>query len=234
MRVLVVFAHPDDEAFGPGGTLSRYSLTGHTVRLVTMTQGEAGTLGPAKHLDRPALARLRTDELRCSARALHLSSQAIYSLPDGMLAQLPAEKGLEILRKEIETFGPEALVTFHSGGISGHPDHRTVSQWCLQAVRERDSRGPRLFVFGISPEMASRVVHRKLTPIPEDEITHILDVSAYLEYKLAAIQCHRSQSESWERIKTVQGGIESYIHKEHFSQVWPQSKRLGILDRLED
>ncbi len=234
MRILVVLAHPDDEAFGPGGTLSRYSLTGHSVRLVTMTHGEAGTLGPAKHLSRDELARLRADELRCSAVALHLSSQAIHSLPDGKLSELPADSGLEILRQEIDAFNPDALITFHFEGISGHPDHRTVSQWCLQAVQERNSGGPRLLLFGISPEMASRVVHRKLTPIPGEEITHILDVSGYLEYKLAAIRCHRSQSESWDRIRMVPGGIESYMGKEYFSQVWPTAKRQGPLNSLED
>ncbi|MBZ5497310.1 MAG: PIG-L family deacetylase [Acidobacteriia bacterium] len=233
MKILAVFAHPDDEAFGPGGTLSRYSLAGHTVRLATLTHGEAGTLGPANHLTPRELARLRSEELRCSAVALHLSALDIYHLPDGKLAELPAEHGLAIIRNEIETFLPDALITFHSAGISGHPDHQTAARWCLQAVQER-SRPPRLIAYGISPEQARRISHRKLAPIPEDEITHVIDVSRYLEYKLGAIRCHQSQSEAWERMQAVEGGIHSYLHQEHFSQVWPVPEPNTRLDRLED
>ena len=128
MRILAVFAHPDDEAFGPAGTLAGYAQTGHAVRLVTMTRGEAGSLGPARHLTPPELGRLRSKELRCSAAALHLSGLNIYHLPDGKLAELPVVQGLAIVRHEIENFLPDAIISFHSAGISGHPDHRTVAR----------------------------------------------------------------------------------------------------------
>lgn len=233
MRILAVFAHPDDEAFGPAGTLSRYALTGHDVRLATLTHGEAGTLGPAPHLTRLELARLRSDELRCSARALHVSALSIFHFPDGKLATLPAEQGLEAIRRETETFRPDALITFHAAGISGHPDHRTVAHWCLQAVREH-KHSPRLFAYGISPEQARRVGYRKLMPIPESEITHVIDVSNYLDYKLHAIHCHHSQAESWQRMRTVQGGIRAFLQNEHFSQIWPAPGKGARMDRLED
>jgi N-acetylglucosamine malate deacetylase 2 len=233
MKILVVLAHPDDEAFGPGGTLSRYSLTGHLVRLVTLTRGEAGTLGPAEHLTRRKLAQLRSKELRCSAKALRLSGVNICHLPDGKLAELPAERGLSIIRQEMESFRPDALITFHSAGISGHPDHQTAARWCLQAVQEQ-TNPPRLYAYGISTEQARRVSHRKLWPIPEDEITHIIDVSEYLDYKFSAIRCHQSQSEAWERMQTIEGGILLYLHQEHFSQVWPISKHNSRSDRLDD
>jgi LmbE family N-acetylglucosaminyl deacetylase len=233
MKILAIFAHPDDEAFGPGGTLSRYSLTGHSVHLATMTHGEAGTLGPARHLEQSQLAHLRAGELRCSANALHVSALNIYHLPDGKLAELPAEQGLSIVQREIEALHPDALITFHAAGISGHPDHQAVSRWCLQAVKEH-SDALRLFAYGISEAQAQRVAHRRLTPIPEDEITHIIDVSRFLDYKLDAIRCHQSQSESWERMKSVAGGIDSFLRYEHFSQIWPGQMPRPLAERLED
>ncbi len=233
MKILAIFAHPDDEALGPGGTLSRYSLTGHTVRLITMTRGEAGSLGPASRLSRPELAELRSSELRCSGKALRVSSQEIHDLPDGKLAELPLQQGLTIVRQEIEAFRPDALISFHSAGISGHPDHRTVSRWCLQAVQERPEP-PKLFAYGVSAEQARRATHRRLTPIPDGEITHIVDVSAFLPYKLEAIRCHQSQAEGWQRMMTIAGGIESYLRNEHFSQVWPVAGDGLRRDHLED
>jgi LmbE family N-acetylglucosaminyl deacetylase len=233
MKILAVFAHPDDEAFGPAGTLSRYSLTGHAVHLVTMTQGEAGTLGPARRLTRVELGRLRATELRCSAKALHVTSLDVRQFQDGRLAELPAEEALGILRQKIDTLSPDILISFHSSGISGHPDHQTVARWCLQLVQER-AKPPRLFSYGISEAQAERIKHRRIFPIPEDEITHVVDVARFLEYKLDAIRCHQSQKESWEKMKQVEGGIESYLRKEHFSQVWPAPKQGARLERLED
>jgi LmbE family N-acetylglucosaminyl deacetylase len=233
MKILAVFAHPDDEAFGPAGTLSRYSQGGHAVRLVTLTHGEAGTLGPAQHLTRLELGHLRTDELRCSAAALQVSALSIHSLPDGRLAELPVMEGLAIIHQEIDACQPDALITFHSAGISGHPDHQTVASWCLQAVKERTD-SLRLFSFGISEEQARRVGHRRLTPIPDHEITHIIDVSGYRDHKLNAIRCHQSQSASWEKLKNIAGGIDSFLRNEYFARIWPEPMPRVRSDRLED
>ena len=42
--LLAVFAHPDDESFGPGGTLAKYAAEGVEVWLVCATDGNAGTV----------------------------------------------------------------------------------------------------------------------------------------------------------------------------------------------
>ena len=40
--LMAIFAHPDDEAFGAGGTLAKYAAQDCNVYLVTATRGEAG------------------------------------------------------------------------------------------------------------------------------------------------------------------------------------------------
>ena len=37
-----IFAHPDDEAFGPSGTLLMETKAGTELHLITLTLGEAG------------------------------------------------------------------------------------------------------------------------------------------------------------------------------------------------
>ncbi len=221
MIILAVFAHPDDETFGPGGTLARCALEGHQVHLRTFTRGEAGTLGPARSLSREQLGDLRTQELNCAARALHVSSLEIYDLPDGKLADIAEEEGQRRIHRELDLLNPDVLITFHKGGISGHPDHCTVARWCLQVV-QGVTNPPRLLGYGITEEHARRIAFRQLFPIPDRDVTHVLDVSSFLDDKLAAILCHKSQSETWQKMQSVDGGFRAWAAQEHFCQAWPE------------
>ena len=42
LRLLGVFAHPDDEALCAGGTFAKYAGAGAEVRVISLTKGEAG------------------------------------------------------------------------------------------------------------------------------------------------------------------------------------------------
>ena len=44
-RMLAIFAHPDDESFGAGGTLAKYAHQDVQVVLLCLTRGEAGIPG---------------------------------------------------------------------------------------------------------------------------------------------------------------------------------------------
>ncbi len=220
MIILALFAHPDDETFGPGGSLARYAHEGHQVHLRTFTRGEAGTLGPARSLSREQLGELRTRELNCASRALHVSSLEIYGLPDGKLADIEEEEGQRRVRRELDLLSPDVLITFHEGGISGHPDHRTVAHWCLKVVMGM-ANPPRLLGYGITEEHARHITFRRLFPIPDRDVTHVIDVSPFLDDKLAAIQCHKSQAETWQKIQSVDGWFRIWAAQEHFCQAWP-------------
>ena len=37
-----IFAHPDDESFGPSGTLLKLRRSGYDLHLIVLTDGEAG------------------------------------------------------------------------------------------------------------------------------------------------------------------------------------------------
>ncbi len=52
-RLLAVYAHPDDESFGSGGTLALYASRGVAVSLVCATRGEVGEIAD------PTLSSLR-------------------------------------------------------------------------------------------------------------------------------------------------------------------------------
>lgn len=141
--LLAVFAHPDDESFGPGGTLARYAAEGVDVHVVIATDGIAGSV-EATHTraEHETLAQVRSAELANAAIALGISS--IWSLPyrdSGMrdtpenehpdaLFQQPMEQLVEELLGYIRRLQPQVILTHDPFGGYGHPDHIR----CCEAV----------------------------------------------------------------------------------------------------
>src|SRR4051794_28731450 len=73
LRVLGIFAHPDDETVCAGGTLARYAAEGADVRVVSLTAGGSGQIRDAEVATRATLAAAREKELRAAAEELGLA-----------------------------------------------------------------------------------------------------------------------------------------------------------------
>lgn len=223
MKILTVFAHPDDESYGPAGTIAHYAGQGADIYLITLTRGESGKLGPCKELPANEVAELRTKELHCATTELGITRLIIGHFADGKLNETPDEEGVTFIQSELQKINPDVVITFRDKGITGHPDHIVVSKWVTEVVKNR-KLPTRLFYFGISEKQANQIEHRKMYAIPEEEITHQIDVSAYLEQKKNAIRCHASQIEIFEKQQQLKGGFDQFHRVEFFSQIFPEEE----------
>lgn len=82
---MAVFAHPDDEAYGTGGTLARYAAEGVDVHVVTATRGEAGEIAEPDMATAANLPFVRERELRCACRAYGVQPPHFLEYMDGQL-----------------------------------------------------------------------------------------------------------------------------------------------------
>lgn len=134
--LLGVFAHPDDESFGPGATLARYAAQGTDVHVIIATDGIAGSVEASHKLEEhEVLAQVRSTELANAAVALGIKT--IWSLPyrdSGMrntsanehpdaFIQQPIDSLIDNLMEYIERLQPQVLLTHDPFGGYGHPDH---------------------------------------------------------------------------------------------------------------
>jgi LmbE family N-acetylglucosaminyl deacetylase len=223
MKILATFAHPDDESYGPGGTIARATGTGHIVSLLTLTRGESGSLGVSKNHSVDKLAKRRSQELKSAAGNLGIQQVQIHNLPDNNLQDIPEEKGINIIKKEINRFKPDIIITFHENTISGHPDHLAVTNWTYTAVKLMQNP-PRLFFFCFDQRQTSMVTFQKLTPIAESEITHRINVGDFINDKIAAIRCHKTQETVWQRFEEHKIDFKTFAEWEVFVQKWPVPK----------
>lgn len=143
--LLAVFAHPDDESFGPGGTLARYAAEGVEVWLVCATDGDAGTVD-AEHLaGYGSVAALRAAELCCAAQALGLAGVEWLGYRDSGMAgsldnqhpaslfQAPMEQVVGRVVAAIRRHRPQVVICDNQFGGYGHPDHIKLHQATVQA-----------------------------------------------------------------------------------------------------
>jgi LmbE family N-acetylglucosaminyl deacetylase len=197
-RLLCVFAHPDDECYGPGGTIARAALGGAEVFITTFTAGEAGTIGVSKSLPPEVLARRRRAELAAACAALGVAGHRILGAPDRGVAGVDADWAVREIVADIRRHRPQVVMTFHHRGVSAHPDHIAVAGFLQRAYAETCGEGAlaACFEWGIPRRRAPLYERPNLMPIEEDEIAAQIEVGdEAMDRKIAAIRAHETQYE---------------------------------------
>jgi LmbE family N-acetylglucosaminyl deacetylase len=185
LRVLMIGAHPDDTDGVSGGTAALYTRQGHTVKMVSVTNGAEGHYQGTGS----ALVERRRKEAAAAGAALGLEYITLDN-PDSNL-----EFTLDLrnqMIKLIREFGPDVIMTHRPNDY--HPDHRVTSQ----AVQ--DSIIATVYVPSIVPEVPP------LTKTPAmfymwDQFTKpyvfspdvVISIDDTAEQKIDALDCHVSQ-----------------------------------------
>lgn len=142
---MAIFAHPDDETFGAGGTLAHYASLGFRVVLVTATKGEAGEIqDPSMTSDEPMVV-IRQRELQCACEVLGVEGPVYLGYRDSGMRGSPdndhpssfhradLDEAAGKVVSAIRHYRPQVVVTFEPGGGYGHPDHVKVHHVATQA-----------------------------------------------------------------------------------------------------
>lgn len=213
--LLAVFAHPDDEAFSVGGTLTHYARRGVRVVLACATRGEAGKITvPGMTVD--DLGAQREQELREACRALEIPDPVFLDYHDSGRyertrhddpAALMNVNPLDIevkLRALIEEVQPQVMVTFDPHGGYGHVDHLQMQRAATGAffsTGHLPGGGPqRLYYTALSTEAARGLARmgQDLDPlvygVSEGTVAVQMDVTPYAANKRAALAAHGTQT----------------------------------------
>jgi len=218
-RMLCVFAHPDDETYGPGGSIARYALEGVRVHLLMFTCGEAGTIGVSKELSRERLCQRRVDELAAACSALGIEEHRVLGTPDRGVDHLDPGWAVDQIVRDIGKFRPHLLVTFHHKGVSGHSDHIAVARY-LEEAFERTGGSPgapsRLYGYGVTGRLADLYARPNVVPLEEGEVDAVIEVpDEAMDRKIAAIRAHATQIDFY-RTQNEKFDYYNETRPEHF------------------
>jgi LmbE family N-acetylglucosaminyl deacetylase len=237
MRMLAVFAHPDDESFRCGGTLALLARRGAHVQLLTFSRGEAGLCGDPPLCRPDQLATVRARELRCACSALGINPPILLDYPDGALAQVDEEEALGQILPVIRELQPQVLVTWPPDGLSGHPDHAAVSGWTSLAFRRAASLGTlvptAVYHLAVPRSIAQTLGLVHLHAVPYEDITLEVDVTAFWDQKLAAIHCHRTQTDGSPILTAPAEKQRLFLGREHFRRAHARLEQDFLLSTID-
>src|SRR3989344_3283405 len=114
-KIVCIFAHPDDESFGPSGTIAKLSKE-NDVYIICATDGDAGE-NQNKYKD---LGKVRTEEARKSAKVLGVKKVFFLGHKDGTLSNSLYHLLAEKVQGILDDIRPDTLITFEPRGVSGH------------------------------------------------------------------------------------------------------------------
>ena len=243
--LLALYAHPDDEAFGTGGTLARYAAEGHAVHLICATRGESGKITDPDIDPNTDKGKLREGELKDACAALGINAPIFLDYHDSgryertrhddpkALLNVDELELEQFLLPHIKRLKPDVMVTFDPHGIYGHIDHikmhraATAAFWSAGGVM--DPAPKRLFYNAIAAErMKELQAMRENSPlsnldadlygVKEESFAAILDVRAYAAQKEGAVRAHRSQVGPQSSFSSMTDGSEKNAWQEMFEK----------------
>ena len=220
IKLLGVFAHPDDDVYTLGATLIAHRADLETT-LVFATSGEAGPITDPQAVSRENLGAVREGEQR---------------LPDYYLPDVPFDDLMGRITDVLLEVRPDVVVTFGPEGMTSHHDHIRIGEAATAAFDRLSPDEAPTHLFHVAlPRTAVDRFYADLDEagygdegdlfnvagVPDERIAVRVDARAYRQTKLEAIFAHRSQICEWERIPEPLRWI--YLDEEAFVQARPQA-----------
>lgn len=209
-RILVVYPHPDDEAFSVAGTLAKYIDGGAFVTYACLTLGEMGrNMGIPPFANRVTLPAIRKKELEESAQAIGIQDLRMLGFHDKMIEfEDPYLLDTRIMTL-LEELNPTLVITFYPG-YSVHPDHDATGAAVIRTIsRIPAEKRPNVYCVAFSKNHEQAIGKADV----------IVDVTEFLEQKMGSIQAHRSQFQAAELVgnkKLSDKEIQNRFGKETF------------------
>lgn len=215
-RILFIIAHPDDEAYGPMGTIAKLNRD-NTVVVLCMCSGDRSS--DAKRSRR----RLAVLETNCANLGVSLIEKQYsdFTIPNNY------QKVIKDITEVVEEYRPDIVFTHNKSDI--HVDHRSLADATMVACRP-------------TPELSVRQLYMFETPSSTDwafgQIDPVfvpntyVDVSAYMIEKKFLLSRYSTEVRddpdarsinAMETLAAYRGRQVGYQYAEAFKLIWSKN-----------
>lgn len=220
-----IFAHPDDESFGPAGTLLMEADAGSEVHLVTLTAGESG-MNPDNEAD---LAAVRLQEWKRAGQLIGAEGMHALGYKDGTLSNLDmisiGQELIDLIGVVIKDEPADTqieLMSMDLNGVTGHIDHIVAGRsacFAFYSLKADDPRFTRIRLACLSAQQTPNLDSSWLFMEPgrsDNEIDEIIDATAHQEQLRDIVTAHHTQRADGETYLHTMGdklGMNYFIVK---------------------
>lgn len=210
LRLMVITAHPDDEAASFGGTLRLYRERGVETCVICLTPGQSARHRGGASRDHE-LAALRRKEFAASCEILKVCRGIMLDYPDGQLHRQDLYRVVYNLALHVREFGPHVVLSFGpEGGVTGHTDHSMTSVFTSLAFEwaGRSNRYADQLTATLKPYRSQKLYYATTDftlpgrqPVILPPASAIIEIGDYLETKIAAFKAHTTQAPLWPMVE---------------------------------
>ena len=180
-RVLIVAPHPDDETLGAGGTAAKFVNLGHQVTVLIV----CGHLPPIYKAE--DYEKTRKEAIEAFA-VLGISDYRFLGIPATLARDEPVHVLNEKIGAVVREIGPQLVLTTYP---DRHVDHRVVFESVMVATRPV---GPAKDIEILAAYETLSETHWNAPHIEPNFVPNwVVDVSDFMDQKLRALSCYRSQ-----------------------------------------
>lgn len=177
-NVIVVCAHSDDQAFGPGGTIAKLADEGYSIHTIIFSYGEMSH----PWLQPEVIAQKRKEEAEAADKILKGSGVTFLGLKEGQFEKEGFEK--EVTSQLATTFKElDPVKIFTHPPKEPHHDHREVHKQVVAAYDQANMSCP-LYAFNVY----------SIFDIQQPNFPALsVDISKTFKQKIQALRCFKSQ-----------------------------------------
>lgn len=214
-------AHPDDESFGPGGTIAKYAREDVEVHLVCASKGERGKIGKYPNTQIPKypngkeeVGKIREREVRDAAKVLGIERVEFLDILDGEICNKIYHKLADKIIQKITSFSPQVIITHDRLGVSGHLDHIGVAMITTFSFLKSKTAN-KLYYHCLPKEQTIGRDYFIYFPggYEKKDITSIIETQSVWQVKLKAMKKHKSQQKDVNRVINWQ---QKFAKREYF------------------
>ncbi len=190
-KILVLCAHPDDEALGMGGTIALHTKKRDEVFVVFFADGETSRINNSK------LVKLRQKQATAACNILGVKKIKFLDYPDEMLDKFPVLEIAKKIEDAIRIWKPSIVYTHYWGDMN--QDHRKIFEATKIATRPKPSSNIRKVICFETPSSTDWGRN------PDSFNPNLfIDITKFLSKKASAIRIYKNEIHEYPHPRSIE------------------------------
>jgi len=195
--VLIVAAHPDDDAFGCAGTIIKLANQKNKIFAIYFTDGVSARINKS---DQKKMILDRKNNSDSAAKIMGIKKCTYLSYPDNQLDKVSLLEIAQKIEHQIKKIQPELILTHFDNDLN--LDHQLVNRAVITATRPKPGQKvKKILLFETLSSTEWRFSNKKKVFNPN----YFVDISKTINEKIATVKCYKKEVFSWPHPRSLKG-----------------------------